>query len=63
MPVVWSSGWLLERMMELQGQPEKWNNQPIGFGLDDPDWDPAFDESMSVEPPTGWENLPVYEGG
>jgi hypothetical protein len=55
MPVAWSAGWLLERMLELEGEPEKWKGQQIGFGLDDPDWDPAFDAVPDVG------NLPFYE--
>jgi len=57
MPVQWSGGWLLERMLEFDGDPAKWNHQPIGWGLDDPDYDPAFD--MPAEPPPGWERLPT----
>jgi hypothetical protein len=45
-------------MLELEGDPEKWKDQPIGFGDDDPDWDPAFD--AVAEPPPGYENLPFY---
>jgi hypothetical protein len=56
-PVEWSMGWLLERAMELKYDAEKWKGQPIGFGLDDPDWDPAFD--APAEPPPGWERLPM----
>lgn len=59
MPVAWSSGWLLERMLELEGDPEKWSNQPIGLVEPDPDYDPAFD--AVAEPPPGWESLPFYE--
>jgi len=56
MPVEWSAGWLLRRMIEFECDPSKWNNQPIGFGLDDADYDPAFD--AAAEPPAGWEQLP-----
>lgn len=61
MRVDWSSGWLLERMMELTPLPESWANQPIGFGLDDPEFDPWM--HGAVEPPAGWQNLPFNEGG
>jgi hypothetical protein len=57
MPVAWSSGWLFQRMLEFEGDATKWNNQPIGFGLDDADYDPAFD--AAAEPPPGWESLPM----
>jgi hypothetical protein len=58
-PVAWSSGWLLERAMELEGSPEKWTGQPVGFGLDDPDWDPAFDASEADAPDVS--HLPFYD--
>jgi hypothetical protein len=57
-PVVWAAGWLLERTMELEGDPERWKGQQIGFGLEDPDYDPAFD--APAEPPAGWESLPMH---
>jgi len=60
MPIAWSSGWLLQRMLEYDGDPARWNNQPIGWGLDDVDYDPAFD--AEAEPPAGWESLPFIEG-
>jgi hypothetical protein len=59
MPVEWSSGWLLARMIELGGGlPPAWNDGITpGFGLDDPEYDPTFDEQ--AEPPVGWERLPM----
>jgi hypothetical protein len=61
MPIAWSAGWLLQQMILLDANPEKWWNEGgvIGFGLEDPDYDPAFDEA--VEPPPGYESLPFYE--
>jgi len=56
MPIEWSGGWLLERLMDLTVTPESWANKPIGFGLDDPDFDPSF--HGAVEPPAGWQRLP-----
>lgn len=64
-PLEWSSGWLLERVLELEmalrHDPKLWDDGvPTGFGLDDPDVDPAFD-APAVAPP--WiANLP-FEGG
>jgi len=60
MPVAWSGGWLLQRMLEYDGDATRWNNHPIGWGLDDPDYDPAFDDP--AEPPAGWESLPFDRG-
>jgi hypothetical protein len=64
MPVSEAFGWMLEQMVALAANPEKWFNEggPIGLGGDDPDYDPAFDEATHVEPPPGYENLPFHEG-
>lgn len=64
-PVEWSTGWLLERVLELEAVirgDDKWNDGVgVGFGVDDPDWDPAFD--APAVPPPGWERLPMERGG
>ena len=59
MPLEWSTGWLLARLIELGGGlPEAWSDGiDPGFGMDDSDWDPAFD--TPAEPPRGWERLPM----
>lgn len=55
-----SSGWLLEQMVALDTDAEKWWKQGgIGFVDADPDHDPMFDGG--AEPPPGWELLPVYQ--
>lgn len=54
----WSSGWLLERMVEFEGDPEKWKDQPIGLADADPDIDPMWDSPAM--PPPGWERLPMH---
>lgn len=63
MPVDQSSGWLLHRALDqellLHHEPQKLSEMQIGFGLDDPDWDPAFD--ADAEPPPGYESLPFHE--
>jgi hypothetical protein len=48
-------------MVALDANAEKWWNEggALGFGDDDPDYDPAFD--ATPEPPAGWEDLPFYE--
>ena len=54
-PVAWSSGWLLEQAARLDTDPEKWWGEGmLGFGLDDPDYDPAL--------PAWWRQLPRDEG-
>jgi hypothetical protein len=44
--------------MELEGQPEKWTGQPVGFGLDDPDYDPTFDAPAEAPDVS---HLPFYD--
>lgn len=53
-----SSGWLFEQMARLDANPDEWWKQPVGF-FDDED-----DEAWSgggVEPPAGWQRLPMHE--
>lgn len=62
MPVEWSGGWLLNQMVLLDTNPDKWWNEGgrVGF-IDDDDlgWDP-FAEA-GVEPPPGWQTLPMHK--
>ncbi len=53
-------GWMTQQIIDHESNPEKWWPNPAGFSLVDveADYDPAFD--AEVEPPAGWENLPVY---
>jgi hypothetical protein len=53
-----SSGWLLEQMVVLDANPDEWRKQLVGFYDDDADdeW-----SSGGVEPPAGWERLPIHE--
>lgn len=63
MPVEWSGGWLLQQMVLLDTNPEKWWNEGGNIGFVDDDefgWDP-FAEA-GVEPPAGWQSLPMHEG-
>ena len=52
-PIVWSQGWLLERVLEYEHDPEKWKGQPIGFS--------ESSGAGMTEPPAGWEQLPMIE--
>jgi hypothetical protein len=54
-PIGWSTGWLLERAMELEFDQDKWKNQRVGFVGDSADYDAA------AEPPDGWQSLPMID--
>jgi hypothetical protein len=58
MPLQWSGGWLFDQLALLLTDPKKFWDGPVGFGGDDPDYDPMFDADAA--PPDGWERLPVY---
>lgn len=42
MPLAWSGGWLFEQLAQLEANPQEFWKGPVGFGDDDPDYDPAF---------------------
>jgi len=66
MPVAWSMGWLCERVLELEGVirgSKRWDDGvPIGFGLDDPDYDPALRVAPPPEGYTSWEHFEEVNG-
>ena len=50
---------VIEWEMVLRHDPKRWEHELIGFGLEDPDRDPAFD--MADGPPPWVADIPFEE--